>query len=268
MRGSASYFCLILLVLCPLSGCASNARISLNAAPNQESLTRDGVPALLSKQKHVVMLRPASAVIRSSGRPAFVVAVYNPTKAPIELRVAGISARQIDAKSQAVAVHVYTYEELTAEVERKQRWATFAAALGGAANAMAAANAGYTYTSGNYYGSSHGTYSGDLNGSYTGSTRGTYSATTYDPARAYAAQQMASAETAANFAAIQANGQRALDELQNAILKDNTVMPGEWIGGVVVLDSPIEANGAANYSIDVRIGSEVHTFAVNQARVS
>src|SRR5262245_39604295 len=79
--------------------------------------------------------------------------------------------------------------------------------------------------------STYGTYSGALNGSYTGSTTGIYSATTYDSGRAYAAQQMASAQTAANFAAIQVNGQQALDELQNSILKDNTVMPGEWIGG-------------------------------------
>ena len=59
----------------------------------------------------------------------------------------------------------------------------------------------------------------------------------------------------------------ALDELQNAILKDNTVLPGQWIGGVVVLDSPTETNGAASYSLDVRIGGEIHTFAINDARV-
>jgi hypothetical protein len=250
------------------SGCSSNTRIALSAAPDQESLTRDGVPALVSKHKYVVMLRPASAVIRSSGRPSFVVAVYNPTKAPSELRVSGITARQIDSKNQAANVHVFTYEELIVEVQRKQRWATFAVALGGAANAMAASSAGYTHTTGVYSGSTYGTYSGSLNGTYTGSTTGIYTATTYDSGRAYAAQQIASAQTAANFAAIQANGQQALDALQNAVLKDNTVMPGEWIGGVVVLDSPTEANGAASYSIDVRIGGEIHTFAVNQARAS
>jgi len=104
-------------------------------------------------------------------------------------------------------------------------------------------------------------------GTYTGSTTGIYSATTYDSGRAYAAQQMASAQTVANFAAIQLNGQQALDQLQNAILKDNTVLPGQWIGGVVVLDSPTETNGAASYSLDVRIGGEIHTFAINDARV-
>lgn len=261
------YLCL-LLCTCALAGCSSNTRIALSAAPNQQSLTRDGVPSLVSKQKYVVMLRPATAVIRSSGRPSFVVAVYNPTKSPSELRVSGITARQFDSKNQTADVHVYTYEELIAEVQRKQRWATFAAALGGAANAMAASRAGYTHTTAAYSGNTYGTYTGSLRGSYSASTTGIYSATTYDSGRAYAAQQMASAQTAANFAAIQANGQQALDELQNAVLKDNTVMPGEWVGGIVVLDAPAEANGAANYSIDVRINGEIHTFAVNQARVS
>jgi hypothetical protein len=231
-------------------------------------MTRDGVPALVSKHKYVVMLKPASAVIRSYGRPAFVVAVYNPTRGPTELLVSGISARQTDAKNQAVDVHVYSYEELMAEVQRKQRWATFAAALGGAARGMSAANAGYTHTSGIYSGRTYGTYSGSLNGTYSASTTGVYSATTYDPGRAYAAQQMANAQTSADFARIRANGQQALDELQNSILKDNTVLPGEWIGGVVVLDTPVETNGSANYSIDVRIRGEIHTFAVTQARVS
>jgi hypothetical protein len=258
-----SYRFPVCLLICALSACSSNTRISLSAASNQESLTRDGVPALVSKQKYVVMLKPASAVIRSSGRPAFVVAVYNPTRKPTELHVAGISARQADT-----SVHVYSYEELIAEVQRKQRWATFAAALGGAARAMNAANAGYTRTSGIYSGQTYGTYTGSLNGTYSASTTGVYSAATYDSSRAYAAQQMANAQTAADFARIQANGQQALDELQNSILKDNTLLPGEWVGGVVVLDAPVETNGTASYSVDVRIKDEIHTFAISQARVS
>jgi hypothetical protein len=105
----------------------------------------------------------------------------------------------------------------------------------------------------------YGTYS-------SGPYSGTYSATTYDAGRAYAAQSINNAETAENFAAIQARGQQRLGELQNTILKDNTVLPGEWIGGIVVLDRPDKgADGIARYQIDVRFGDEVHSFAVNQA---
>jgi hypothetical protein len=85
---------------------------------------------------------------------------------------------------------------------------------------MSAANAGYTRTYGTYSGSSYGTYSGGLNGTYNSNTMGTYAATTYDPAKAYAAQAINNAQTAANMAAIQAQGQQRLNELQNTILKD------------------------------------------------
>lgn len=139
----------ILTLVC---GCASNDRIALVANESQQGLTRDGVPALISSKRQVVMLRPASSVVQSRGRPAFVVAVYNPGKRPLELRASGISAQLNDASNGLVALHVYSYEELVGEVERKQRWAAFGAALQGVGAAMNAANAGYSHTTGMYSG--------------------------------------------------------------------------------------------------------------------
>jgi hypothetical protein len=213
------------------------------------------------------MLRPASSLVQSGGRPTFVVAVYNPSKRPIEFRASGISAQLNHATKGTVTLHVYSYEELVAEVERKQRWATFGAALAGVGAAMSAANAGYTRTTGVYSSNTYETYSGALNGRYSGSTTGTFSATTYDPGRAYAAQQYANAQTAANFAAVEAQGRQALDALEGSILKDNTVLPGEWVGGIVVLDAPAKSGGAANYRIEVQLADEIHSFVVTQTKV-
>jgi hypothetical protein len=150
MRGLALFS---FLLLC---GCASNDRISLVADQSQQALTRDGVPALVSSKRQVVMLRPASSLVQSRGRPAFVVAVYNPTKKPIEFRAAGISAQLNHTTKGPVGLRVYSYEELVAEVERKQRWAQFGAALQGVGAAMSAANAGYTRTTGMYSGTRMG----------------------------------------------------------------------------------------------------------------
>lgn len=234
-----------------LTGCASGERISLVANPSQQSLTRDGVATLLSTQKQVVMLRPAASTMRRGDRPAFVVAVYNRSRRPAELRVADITALHTGLAEQT-PIHVYSHDELVAEARRKQAWAAVGVALTGAAGAMNAANAGYSRT--------YGTYS-------SGAYSGTYSATTYDAGRAYAAQSINNAQTAANFAAIEAQGQQRLSELQSTILKDNTVMPGEWVGGIVVLDRPEKAaDGVARYQIDVRFGDELHSFTVNQAR--
>jgi hypothetical protein len=208
------------------------------------------------------MLRPASANVDRGQRPAFVVAVYNRGKRPMDLRVTNITASGLTAP-----IHVYSYEELVAEAKRKQRWAAFAVALGGAAGALSAANAGYSHTTGTYSGYSSGRYSGSLNGSYSGSTSGVYSSTTYDAGRAYAAQSINNAQTAANMAAVQENGQARLAELQEQVLKDNTVLPGEWVGGLVLLDAPHKAaDGIATYRINVRFGDEVHEFAVTQAK--
>ena len=263
MRGLVSVG--VLLLLC---GCASNDRISLVADQSQQGLTRDGVPALLSSKRQVVVLRPASSLIQSRGRPAFIIAVYNPGKRPIELRASGITAQLNDAASGPVNLHVYGYEELVAEVQRKQRWAAFGAALQGVGASMSAANAGYSRTTGMYSGNTYGRYSGGLNGTYSASTTGTFSATTYDSGRAFAAQQYANAQTAANFAVIQAQGRQALDQLQTSVLKDNTILPGEWVGGIVVLDAPAKAgNGTATYRIDVRLTDEVHSFVVSQSKV-
>jgi len=53
--------------------------------------------------------------------------------------------------------------------------------------------------------------------------------------------------------------------LQATILKDNTVMPGEWYGGTVVLAPPEKAQeGATAYTIAVAFGGEEHSFAVSQ----
>jgi hypothetical protein len=254
---------LLIVATVLLCGCASSEHISLMAGPSQQSMTRDGIPALLSTERQIVMLRPVQSSVRRGDRPAFIVAVYNRGRNPTNLLVSDISA----TGNLGTVIHVFGYDELVAEARRKQRWATFAVALAGAAGAMNAANAGYTHTYGTYSGYSHGTYSGALNGSYTGTTTGIYSATTYDPARAYAAQSINNAQTAANLAAIQARGEQTLGELQNTILKDNTVMPGEWVGGVVVLDTPEKApDGIAQYKINVEFGGEVHSFSVSQAR--
>jgi hypothetical protein len=249
-----------------LSGCASTEHISLSAGPSEQSITRDGIPTLLSTKQQIVMVRPVASTIRHGHRPAFVVAVYNRGNRPIELRVSDITATETSLTGKS-AIHVFSYDELVAEIRRKQAWATFGVALAGAAGAMSAANAGYTHTYGTYSGSSYGTYSGGLNGTYNSNTMGTYAATTYDPAKAYAAQAINNAQTAANMTAVQAQGQQRLNELQNTILKDNTVMPGEWVGGIVVLDVPRNApDGVASYQINVDFGNEIHTFAVTESK--
>jgi hypothetical protein len=243
-----------------LSACATNDRVSLVADKDQQSLTRNGVSALISRKKNLVMLRPVSKTMRSSARPAFVVAIRNMGNAPLELRVAGLRAELVTGKARNLAMRIYSYEQLVAEAEDDRNTRLFLAALGGAASAMSAANAGYTQTTGHYSGSSYG--------AYPGSFSGTYSATTYDPYRAQAAQQAASAQTAANIDAIQAEGEANLAMLERTVIKDHTLLPGEWFGGSIVLEAPQKTEaGRAEYLITVALGGDDYTFRAAQAEV-
>src|SRR5262249_30654590 len=152
-----------------------------------------------------------------------------------------------------VGVRVFRYDELVQEEETRQKVAAFGAALSGFGRAMSAASAGNVTTTGAV--ATQGPY---------GTTYGTYSASTYDPARAQMAQSLAAAETSADFERLRAQGETNLRALDATILKDNTVMPGEWYGGTIVLAPPAKsASGGKDYSIVIDFGGEEHTFAVS-----
>jgi hypothetical protein len=235
------------------AGCSQPQTIQLAAAPGQESIVRDGVPALISRKSHFVMLKPNARVIDGAARPAFTIVVNNSSSSPYDLLESSIAARQsVDGKDLIVRVH--RYDELVQEEKNKQALAAFGAALSGASRAMSAANAGYVTTTGtvNTYG-------------YGGQGYGTYTATTYDPLRAQIAQQSASAQTSADFESLRIEGERNLGALQQTILKDNTVLPGEWYGGTIVLDQPAQpTTGPIEYVVSVQFAGEVHEFTVKQ----
>jgi hypothetical protein len=235
-----------------IAGCASQ-KIELSAAPGQNAIIRDGIPALVSKKKNIVMLRPNKTLLKGNPRPAFTVAVRNLGNKPETLLESNITARQtIDGKQ--VAMRVYRYDELVQEEQTRQAWQAFGVALSGAARAMNAANAGYVQTTGTVHG--YGAY---------GPTYANYSATTYDPLRAQLAQNVANAETQSDIANLQAQGEQNLAALEHTILKDNTVMPGEWVGGTIVLDPPAYSGKAPkSYTITVDFGGEQHEFQVAQ----
>jgi hypothetical protein len=179
-------------------------------------------------------------------------------KAPIEFRTADLKAELVSGNTKKAGLRIFSYEELVGEVEDQRNTQLVIAALAGAANSFSAANAGYVNTTGRY----------SAYGSQGGSAYGTYTATTYDPYRAQLAQQSAANQTADNFAAIEADGERSLEILADTIIKDHTIFPGEWYGGSVVLEAPPKLDdGTIEYRLSVQVGSEAHTFKVAQAQI-
>lgn len=225
--------------------------ISLTAAPDQQSMVRDGVPALVSYRKHAVFLRPTDVRQQSGSRPSFVVAMFNRGNTPATFKMSDVRVEMI--RPRHARIRVYTHAELEDEVETERNTRLFLAALSGAAGALSAASAGTTHTHGSY--SYHSPYGGGS---------GFYTASTYNPALAQAAMNANTDRTLHTMASIEANAQNALASLKSTILKDHTLMPGEWHGGVIVLDPPEMGEHGAEYQISFQFDGEVHVFTVNQ----
>jgi len=145
---------------------------------------------------------------------------------------------------------VITYEELVQEEHTRQVFAAVATGLAAGANAYSAAHAGYYNASSTVY-----------------TPRGVYNVETtgYSPAAAAIAQQNASAENAAMISATIERGQANLANLERTVIKDDTLMPGEWYGGALHIAPLVSSDsGPKAYTISVQVGSDRHELNVVQ----
>jgi hypothetical protein len=244
---------LIALALAGLCGaCASTETIQFQPKPQQESLVRDGNPGLVSRQKSsVVIVRPAARQFAAGGRPVFIVGVNNLSNVPLQFRVSDIQVVQT-VNGQAASLKVITYEELVAEERTRQIFAAVATGLAVGANAYSASQAGrYNSTSTVY------------------TPRGTYQVNTvgYSPTANAVAQANASAQNEAIVSATIELGQQNMATLERGVIKDNTMLPGEWYGGQLHVAPLISSSdGPKVYSITIMVGNDRHEINIVQDR--
>jgi hypothetical protein len=228
-----------------LGGCVSTGEtVAFRASnPQQQAMMRDGQPALVSRQKNsLVLVRPASRQVRTNGRPVFVVGINNFGKQPVDFRVSEVDATQHVGASD-YGMQVVTFEMLVQEEKNRQVAAAILTGVAGAANAYSASRAGY--------------------GSYT--TPGGRTGTFYSPTAAVIAQNNAAMQNEAMFAATVETGQRNMATLEQSVIKDNTLMPGEWYGGQLHLAPPTDQpGGQKTYTIIITVGSDRHVIDVAQ----
>jgi hypothetical protein len=235
-----------MLALCAvLGGCVSTGEtVAFRASnPQQQTMMRDGQPALVSRQKNsLVLVRPASRQVRTNGRPVFVVGINNFGKQPVDFRVSEVEATQHVAASD-YGMQIVTFEMLMQEEKNRQVAAAILTGVAGAANAYSASRAGY--------------------GSYT--TPSGRTGTFYSPTAAAIAQNNAAMQNEAMFAATVETGQRNMATLEQSVIKDNTLMPGEWYGGQLHLAPPTDQpGGQKTYTIVITVGSDRHVIDVAQ----
>ena len=189
--------------------------------PQQQAMMRDGQPALVSRQKNsLVLVRPAARQLQANGRPVFVVGINNFGKQPTEFRVAQVEAIQHVGGSD-FGMQIVTFEMLQQE-EKTGKWRQpFSQALPVLPTPTAPLSAGH--------------------GSYT--TPSGRTGTFYSPTAAAIAQNNAAAQNEAMVAATIETGQRNMAVLEQTVIKDNTLMPGEWYGGQLHIAPPTDQAG-------------------------
>jgi hypothetical protein len=229
-----------------LTGCVTNNETVQfrTSNPQQQAMMRDGQPAIVSRQKSsVVLVRPASRQLQANGRPVFVVGMNNLSRGPIDFRVAEVEANQRVGASE-YPMQIVTFEMLQQEEKNRQVASAILVGVAGAANAYSASRAGY--------------------GSYT--TPSGRTGTFYSPTAAAIAQNNAAVQNEAMFATTIENGQRNMAVLEQSVIKDNTLMPGEWYGGQLHLAPPTDQGGGPKtYSIVIKVGSDLHVIEVAQS---
>jgi hypothetical protein len=235
----------IVVLSAALSGCVTGGdTLQFHTSnPQQQAMMRDGQPALVSRQKNsIVLVRPASRQLQGNGRPVFVVGINNLSKGPIDFRIAQVEANQKVGDSE-YPMQVVTFEMLAQEEKNRQIASAILVGVAGAANAYGASRAGY--------------------GSFT-TPRGGHG-TFYSPTAAAIAQNNAAVQNEAMFAATVEQGQQNMAQLEQSVIKDNTLMPGEWCGGQLHLAPPTEQPGDHKaYSIVIVVGSDRHVIEVAQ----
>jgi hypothetical protein len=235
-----------MLALCAmLGGCVTAGEtVSFRASnPQQQALMRDGQPALVSRQKYsLVLVRPASRQLQANGRPVFVVGINNLGREPIDFRVGQVEATQHVAGSD-FEMKVVTYEMLVQEEKSRQVAAALITGLAAGANAYSASQAGHGY--------------------YT--TPSGRTGTFYSPTAAAIAQNNAAIQNEAMLSATIETGQRNMAVLEQSVIKDNTLMPGEWYGGQLHLAPPTDQGGGPkNYTIVISVGPDRHVIEISQ----
>jgi hypothetical protein len=224
--------------------------VRFQAKPQQQSFVRDGQPALVSEKKNsIVLIRPAARQIAAGGRPVFVVGVRNLTKAPVDFIVRNVEVTQITAQN-TIPLKVFSYEELVSEERTRQ---VVSAVLVGTAAGL------------NSYSASRAGYSNNTTTRYTATGAHTSYSTSYSSYRAIAAENRARRENEKMTDATIAEGQANLANLERNVMKDNTLMPGEWYGGTLSVQAPAQEEGRPKtYTIALTVGSERHEIDIVQ----
>ncbi len=108
-------------------------------------------------------------------------------------------------------------------------------------------------------------YSASRTGYGTYTTPNGRTGTFYSPTANAIATSNAAAQNEAMIGATIEAGQRNMANLEQAVIKDNTLMPGEWYGGQLHISPPTDQGGAQkSYTLVITVGPDRHVVSIGQ----
>lgn len=233
---------------------AAKFNMQLQTQSGQTARMMDGVAAVDSSTSgSSVRLVQAEGALKKRGTVSLL--VMNQGGKPFNFGPENVTARLADGTD----VKIITYEQLVREEKKRQTWAAIAAGLAAAGNSMNAANAGRSYGTATYSGSTFGSYGGRSFNSYS-SGMGSYSS--YNAGQAQMAQSLANAQNQANFSRMAEQNAANMNALK-ANMRTTTVDPDQMFGGSVMFELPKSVHkmkGDVPVTFIVTIEGESHTF--------
>jgi len=250
LKNTVVIFCLVLI-----SGCQTLTSINFSKLEQQRQFYVDGGVAIQSHKKSSgVTLAASSAETINGQRIALALKADNFSSDAFDIDTRNITIQSNYTKP----IKVYSYSELVKEETDRRNLQLMLAAIGGAANAVSASQAGTSHSSGTFNAS---TYS--PSGIYN--TIGNYSTTTHNPAVSQAAVANANLQTQNQINNISQSSDNKLNNLKSGILKRTTVFPGYSHSGMFLFDAPpLKANEVRKYLVSVNIDGEPHQFELLQ----
>ncbi len=233
---------------------ADDYAIAISPSPNQTIRYDRGVASIDSVQKHSVV-RIVNVTGNDKKSVSFVIGVLNTSGQPLNFGPENISVRPTGMQTIALT----TYEDAMEAERKKEGREKFWAKVGAIGRGLSASNAGTTYTSGTYGGTTSGWVGNDL---VTAQTGGTYSGTQYNSGAALTAQRNAQEMNAQDRTDLEQKWANRL-AVTNNLLRTSTVDPGTMYGGIATFPISKElkkSNGPVRVTIDVDVAGERHTF--------
>lgn len=242
---------------CASPAVAGKFDMQLQAGPEQSLRLQNGLGAVDSHApKSSARLIQHEGAIKKRGTIQLLVMNHGDT--PFNVGPENLVVRTADG----TAIEVVTYERLRKEEKKRQFWSAVATGLAAAGNNMNAANAGTSYGSGSFRGSTYGTFGNST-------TSGTANWTNYNGGAAYVAQAHANEQNQRMFGNM-ADQNAARMEALGANLRTTTVDPQDMFGGQIVFELPKEVRGSKEpvaVTFVVTLGDEVHEIpAILQPR--